>query len=180
MANLNQIENGELRMENNSTNSGFFCKNSSYLCKNSQFSILNSQLKFPLLILILLIAVQGFAQELPNADILVNGEILPGFYKAGIRYGKEKEDSLYIKWARSVDADTFWVYKAGLRLEYITNANMRTAWYNHPTRYERRMALHHLRERIFDTPLRFNNLENLSKNNRTMFSGKNLYEYFTR
>jgi hypothetical protein len=57
MANFNLIENGELRMENNSTHSGFFCGNSGYVCKNnyqpvavqslrlvSQFSILNSQL----------------------------------------------------------------------------------------------------------------------------------------
>ena|GEM_PF-2053417 len=129
---------------------------------------------------IILLIAQAVAQELPNADILVNGEVLPGFYKAGIRYGKAKEDSLYIKWARAAEADTFWVYKANLRLEYITNANMRTAWYNHPTRYERRMAAHHLRECIFDTPLRFSDLENLSKNNRTQFSGKSFYEYFTR
>ncbi|MDR3001607.1 MAG: DUF4349 domain-containing protein [Fibromonadaceae bacterium] len=56
-ANTSQIENGELRMENSSTNSGSIRTNSGFVCKNnSQFSILNSQLKIALCIL--LIAVQ--------------------------------------------------------------------------------------------------------------------------
>jgi len=88
----------------------------------------------------------------------------PGFYKAGIRYGEAKSDSLYIKWSRAIDADTFWVYKANLSLQYITNADIRTVWYNQPFRYERRMATHHLKEYIFDSHLRFNDLESLTKN----------------
>lgn len=88
----------------------------------------------------------------------------PGFYKTGIRYGEAKNDSIYIKWARAVDADTFWVYKEHLSLQYITNANMRTVWYNQPFRYERRMAVHHLREPIFNSHIKFNDLEGLAKN----------------
>ncbi|MDR3001342.1 MAG: hypothetical protein LBU89_08775 [Fibromonadaceae bacterium] len=44
MANLDLIENGELRMENNSTNSGFLAKSNFFCENNSQLSILNSQL----------------------------------------------------------------------------------------------------------------------------------------
>jgi hypothetical protein len=72
------------------------------------------------------------------------------------------------------------VYRAGSNLEYITNANIRTTWYNQPLRYERRMALHHLREFILDSPLRFDNLEGLAKNRNPQFLGKNLYEYFVK
>jgi len=89
---------------------------------------------------------------------------VPGFYKAGLRYGEAKSDSLHIKWARAIDADTFWVYKANFSLQYITNADMRTVWYSQPFRYERRMATHHLRESIFDSPFKFNDLEGLTKN----------------
>ncbi|MDR3000522.1 MAG: hypothetical protein LBU89_04575 [Fibromonadaceae bacterium] len=57
MANRQLIENGEWRMENNSTNSGSFRTNSGSFCKNSQFSTLNSQLKIPLYILIIIMLV---------------------------------------------------------------------------------------------------------------------------
>jgi len=90
--------------------------------------------------------------------------LVPGFYKAGIRYGETNRDSLYIQWSRTMEVDTFWVYKANLSLQYISNADMRTVWYNQPFRYERRMATHHLREYIFDSPLRFNDLEGLCRN----------------
>ena len=93
-------------------------------------------------------------------------------YKAGIRYGEAKGDSLYIKWARSIEADTFWVYKANLSLQYITTPHKRTVWYNQPLRYERRMATHHLRENIFDSPLKFNDLESLSRNRNPRLSEK--------
>jgi len=111
------------------------------------------------------------AQELP-------GKIPPGFYKAGIRYGEAKSDSLHIRWSHTAEADTFWVYKANLSLEYITNADTRTIWNNQPFRYERRMATHHLREHILESPLKFTNLESLAKNKDTRFLGKNLSEYF--
>jgi len=122
----------------------------------------------------------AFAQELPSGDILINGEILPGFYKAGIRYGNAPGDSLYIKWSHAPEADTFWVHKGKHSLEYITKEGIRTVWYNNPARYERRMAAHHLREYIFDSPLKFDNLEGMAKNQSPPFSGKNLLEYFTR
>jgi hypothetical protein len=122
----------------------------------------------------------AFSQELPNTGILVNGKVLPGFYKAGIRYGMAKGDSLYIKWSHAAEADTFWVYKANSNLEYITNADMRIVWYNQPLRYERWLATHHLREYIFDTPLKFSNLENLAKNSKLQFLGKEFHEYFMR
>jgi len=122
----------------------------------------------------------AFAQEPPNKSILVNGKIPPGFYRAGIRYGEAKEDSLYIKWSRTIKADTFWVYKANSSLEYITSAGIRTVWYNRPVRYERRMAAHHLREYILDSPLKFGNLENLANNSKQLFLGKELHEHFTR
>ncbi|MDR3000297.1 MAG: hypothetical protein LBU89_03440 [Fibromonadaceae bacterium] len=52
MANLKPIENGELRIENSSTNSGSIRANNGYVCENnSQLSILNSQLKITLCIL---------------------------------------------------------------------------------------------------------------------------------
>ncbi len=121
-----------------------------------------------------------FAQELPLTDILVNGEILPGFYKGGIRYGESKGDSLYIRWSRTPEADTFWVYRANQSLEYITNANTRTIWHNQPLRYERRMATHHLREFMLDSPLKFEDLEGLAKSHNPRFLGKNLHEYFKR
>ena len=121
-----------------------------------------------------------FAQELPRGDISINGEVLPGFYKAGIRYGNAPGDSLYIKWSHAVEADTFWVHKGKLSLEYITTDGIRTAWYNNPFRYERRMATHHLKEHILNSPLKFDILEELAKNQNPNFSGKNLLEHFTR
>jgi len=130
---------------------------------------------------ILLFSFAVFAQELPRGDISINGEVLPGFYKAEIRYGSAPGDSLSIKWSHAVEADTFWVYKGKLSLEYTTRYGIRTAWYNNPLRYERRMATHHLREYILDSPLKFDNLESLAKNReQAPFSGKNLLEYFTR
>jgi len=127
-----------------------------------------------------LIVSAAFAQELPSTDILVNGKILPGFYKGGIRYGEAKGDSIYIRWSRTPEADTFWVYRANLSLEYITNANTRTVWHNQPLKYERRMATHHLREFMLNSPFRFEDLEGLAKNRNPRFLGKNLYEYFMR
>jgi len=103
-----------------------------------------------------------------------------GFYKAGIRYGEAKGDSLHIRWARALDADTFWVYKGASSLEYITDGNIRTAWYNQPLRYERRMAGHHLREFILESPLKFESLESLAKNRNPQFFGKNLQGYFVK
>jgi hypothetical protein len=122
----------------------------------------------------------AFSQELPRANILVNGEILPGFYKGGIRYGEAKGDSLYIRWSHTSEADTFWVYRANLSLEYITNSGIRTVWHNQPLRYERRMATHHLREFMLNSPLKFDDLEALAKNRNPSFSGKNLHEFFMR
>jgi len=122
----------------------------------------------------------AFAQELPSGDISINGEVLPGFYKAGIRYGNSSGDSLSIKWAHAAEADTFWVHKGKFSLEYITGDGIRTVWYNNPFRYERRMATHHLREYILDTPLKFDNLDGLTKNQSQPFSGKNLLEHFSR
>jgi len=134
-----------------------------------------------LAIFLLFILSSGlFAQELPSGKISINGEIPPGFYKAGIRYGNTPGDSICIKWSHAAEADTFWVHKGKLSLEYITKEGFRTAWYNNPTRYERRMAIHHLREYMLDTPLKFDNLESLAKNQNQPFSGKNLLEYFTR
>ncbi|MDR2583363.1 MAG: hypothetical protein LBC75_07785 [Fibromonadaceae bacterium] len=129
---------------------------------------------------ILLFSFAVFAQELPRGDILINGEVPLGFYKAGIRYGNSSGDSLHIKWSHAAEADTFWVHKGKLSLEYITRYGKRTAWYNNPLRYERRMATHHLREYVLNSPLKFDNLESLAKNQNPMFSGKNLLEYFTR
>jgi len=140
-------------------------------------------MRFAILLLLILnsqFPVAFFAQELPPRDILINGEIPFGFYKAGIRYGNALGDSLYIKWSHAAEADTFWVHKGKLSLEYITRYGTRTAWYNNPLRYERRMATHHLREYIFDSPLKFDNLEGMAKNQSQPFSGKNLLEYFTR
>lgn len=131
--------------------------------------------------LILVLAIIGIqAQELSGAGILVGGEIPKGFYKAGIRYGKAKDDSLYIRWSHESEADTFWVYKANLSLEYITNASIRTVWYNQPLKYERRMATHHLREYILESPLKFNNLEDLANNRNSQFLGKNLNAFFVK
>jgi hypothetical protein len=134
-------------------------------------------MKFLLYSLFLFGAV--FAQGALGAGTFTNGEAPHGFYRAGIRYG-EKGDSLHIRWSHTAEADTFWVYKANLSLEYITNADMRTAWYNQPLRYERRMAIHHLKEHILGSPLRFSNLEDLSKNRNTQFLGKNFKEYFVK
>jgi len=122
----------------------------------------------------------AFAQELPSGDISINGEVLPGFYKAGIRYGNAPGDSLYIKWSHAAEADTFWVNKGKLSLEYITRDGIRTVWHNNPFRYERRMATHHLREYILDSPLKFDHLDELTKNQSQPFSGKDLLEHFTR
>jgi len=139
-------------------------------------------MRFAILLLILSFPFALFAQELPpGGDILINGEVLPGFYKAGIRYGHAQSDSLYIKWSHSVEADTFWVNKGKLSLEYITKYGIRTVWLNNPFRYERRMATHHLRESILNSPLKYDDLESLAKNQeQAPFSGKNLLEYFTR
>ena len=139
-------------------------------------------MRFAILLLILSFPFALFAQELPpSGDILINGEVPLGFYKAGIRYGNSPSDSLNIRWSHATEADTFWVNKGKLSLEYITKYGTRTVWHNNPLRYERRMATHHLRECILDSPLRFDNLESLVKNQeQTPFSGKNLLEYFTR
>jgi hypothetical protein len=127
-----------------------------------------------MLSLLLLASAHLFCQEPLEAEVL-NG----GFYKAGIRYGKLPSDSILIRWAHATDADTFWVYKTNLSLQYITNANMRTVWYNQPLKYERRMALHHLREYILESPLKFEHLENLSKKQGQQLLGKDLLELFT-
>jgi hypothetical protein len=121
-----------------------------------------------------------FAQELPDGNISINGEIPLGFYKAGIRYGNTPGDSLGIKWSHAAEADTFWVRKGKFSLEYIIRDGIRTVWHNNPLRYERRMATHHLREYILDSPLTFNNLESLAKNQSQPFSGKDLMEHFRR
>jgi len=131
-----------------------------------------------LIIILAIIAAQ--AQELPDSAIFVNGEIPRGFYKAGIRYGEGKGDSLFIRWSHAAEADTFWVYRANLNLEYITDSSVRTVWYNQPFKYERRMAMHHLREFILESPLRFSNLEDLSKNRNTQFLNKNLNDFFVK
>jgi len=138
-----------------------------------------------LVILLLLILsfqfnVAFFAQELPSGNISINGVVPSGFYKARIRYGNAPDDSLYIKWSRSSQADTFWVHKGKFSVEYITKNGVRTAWYNNPIRYERRMATHHLREYILNSPLKFDNLESLAKNQNQPFLGKNLLEHFSR
>jgi len=134
----------------------------------------------PAILLLLLLSAGLQAQELPIGNISVNGDIPPGFYKAGIRYGSASGDSLSIKWSHAAVADTFWVNKGKLSLEYITSDGIRTVWYNNPVRYERRMAAHHLREYMLDSSLKFDNLESLAKNKNPSFSGKSLLEYFTR
>jgi hypothetical protein len=121
-----------------------------------------------------------FAQELPSNDISINGEVPHGFYKARILYGSGPNDFLYIKWSHTAEADTFWVHKGKSSLEYITGNGVRTVWHNQPLRYERRMATHHLKEYILDSPLKFDNLESLAKNQNQQFSEKRLLEYFTR
>jgi len=115
---------------------------------------------------LLLMSTALFAQELPeepDAALNATNSISYGFYSTGVRYGEASSDSLFIRWAHTAEADTFWVYKGNLSLEYITNANTRTVFYNQPMRYERRMATHHLRERIFDSSFRFSELEALAK-----------------
>jgi len=131
-----------------------------------------------LILILAIIAAQ--AQELPDAAIFVDGEIPKGYYKAGIRYGEAKGDSLYIRWSHATEADTFWVYRANSNLEYITNSNIRSVWYNQPYKYERRMATHHLREYVLESPLRFSNLEDLSKNRSTQFLDKSLNDFFVK
>ncbi|MDR2579816.1 MAG: hypothetical protein LBC85_02340 [Fibromonadaceae bacterium] len=125
------------------------------------------------------IGFQAIAQKLPKTTILLDGKVPYGFYKAGIRYGDARGDSLHIRWSHTAQADTFWVYKGMSRLEYITNANTRTVFYRHPDNFERRMATHHLREFIFDSPLRFNDLEGLAKKRNPQFMRRSLREYFT-
>jgi len=137
------------------------------------------KLRIESLILILAITVAQ-AQELPSAGILVDGEIPKGFYKAGIRYGEARGDSLYIRWSHAAEADTFWVYKANSNLKYITNSSTRTVWYNQPFKYERRMATHHLREYILESPLKFSNLEELAKTSNSQFLEKNLNNFFVK
>jgi hypothetical protein len=121
-----------------------------------------------------------FAQELPDGNISINGEVPLGFYKAGIRYGNAFGDSISIKWSHAIEADTFWVQKGIFSLEYITKYGIRTVWHNNPLRYERRMATHHLREYVLDSPLKFGDLESLAKNQNPPFSGKDLMEHFRR
>ena len=111
-----------------------------------------------LLSILLILTSVLFAQE-PQKE---------GFYKANI-------DSLYIRWSHHAEADTFWVYKGSQSLEFITNANMRTVWYNQPQRYKRLMATHHLREYILNSPLKFENLDALAKGNNSK-----LKEYFIK
>jgi len=131
-----------------------------------------------LIIILTIIVIQ--AQELPYASIIVDGEIPKGFYKAGIRYGDGKGDSLYIRWSHTAEADTFWIYRTNLNLEYITDSNIRTAWYNQPFKYERRMATHHLREYILESPLKFSDLEALAKNRNPLFLEKKLSDFFVK
>jgi len=109
-----------------------------------------------------------FAQELPVFDI--SNEIPYGFYKTGIRYGEAGGDSLYMRWSHTAQADTFWVYKGSSSLEYITNANTKTVFYNQPMRYERRMATHHLREYVFNSYFRFSDMEAIAKNRDSQLS----------
>jgi len=130
--------------------------------------------------ILILAIIAAQAQELPGTGILVDGETPKGFYKAGIRYGEAKGDSLYIRWSHAPEADTFWVYRANSNLEYITNASIRTVWYNQPYKYERRMATHHLREYVLESPLRFSHLEDLSKNRNSQFLDKNLNDFFVK
>jgi len=134
----------------------------------------------PAILLLFILSSGLFAQELPRTEISINGEVPPGFYKAGIRYGNLPGDSLCIKWSHAADADTFWVNRGKQSLEYITKDGIRTVWNNNPLRYERRMAGHHLREYMLDSPLKYDNLEGLAKNQNQSFLGKNLLEYFTR
>jgi len=112
--------------------------------------------------ILLFMCAAVFAQELPVLGF--SDEIPYGFYKTGIRYGETNGDSLYIRWSHTAQADTFWVYKGSASLEYITNANTKTVFYNQPMRYERRMALHHLREYVFNSNFRFSDMEALAKN----------------
>ena len=134
-------------------------------------------MRIELIIILTIIAVQ--AQE-PRTSVLVNGEIPSGFYKAGIRYGEIREDSLYIRWAHAAEADTFWVYRGDLSLEYITNLSTKAVFYNQPVRYERRMAIHHLREFVFNSPLKFSDIEALAKGQNPFFLKGRLSDYFTR
>jgi hypothetical protein len=131
-------------------------------------------------ILSLLIMVQAVLAQEPHTSILVDGEIPSGFYKAGIRYGEARSDSLHIRWVRAAEADTFWVYMGALSLEYITNESIKTVFYNQPTRYERRMAIHHLREFVLNSPLRFSDIEALAKGQNPLFLKGRLADYFTR
>jgi len=126
--------------------------------------------------LLLVSSVALFAQELPEAN--TSKEVPYGFYKASIRYGEDKNDSMHIRWSHTAKADTFWVYSNGSSLEYITNTHTRTVFHRQPIRYERRMAIHHLREFIFNSPLRFSDMESLSKKRDPQFLGKSLNEYF--
>jgi hypothetical protein len=131
------------------------------------------------LILIIMVQTMAHAQE-PRTSILESGEIPSGFYKAGIRYGEIREDSLYIRWAHASEADTFWVYRGDLSLEYVTNLNTKAVFYNQPVRYERRMAIHHLREFLFNSPLKFHDIEALAKGQNPLFLKGRLAEHFTR
>ncbi|MDR3000207.1 MAG: SLBB domain-containing protein [Fibromonadaceae bacterium] len=66
MANSNLIENGELRMENDSTNSGSFRKDSSYLCKNSQ---LNVSLCILIIIMVQTVSAQMMLGDLDDSGL---------------------------------------------------------------------------------------------------------------
>jgi hypothetical protein len=136
-------------------------------------------MKSKIIFALLLANAIAAAQELPWMGF-VDGKVPVGFYKASIRYGEAKGDSLHIRWARAADADTFWVYKESLSLEYITCGDIRIAWYNNPMRYERRMATHHLREFILGSPLKFESLEGLARNRNPQFLEKSLREYFSK
>lgn len=118
------------------------------------------------------ILLLGSMAEAQNIVPMLHASFLPDISQTGIRYGETPSDSVYIKWSRTAEVDSFWVYKGNLSLQYITNANTRIVWYNQPIRYERRMALHHLREFIFDSPFRFNDLEGLAKNQNPTLADK--------
>jgi len=60
--------------------------------------------------------------------------------------------------------DTFQIARLdGPSLLYVTNGEERWVVYSSPQPHIRRMALHHLREPVFDTPLLYDDLELLAK-----------------
>ncbi|GHV13512.1 hypothetical protein AGMMS49938_08190 [Fibrobacterales bacterium] len=110
-----------------------------------------------LLIVVLCAIATGVAQE-PAIAVGQKAEMSSDFYSKGIRYGEGKSDSLFVRWAHSAEADSFWVYKDDNSLLFVSDKNIKTVWYSKPVKYERRMATHHLKEFIFDSPLRFRDL----------------------